>query len=541
MQDFPLVVTTIIDYAARWHGRQEVVSCEVDGSTTTSSYAEVAERSRLTTLALRRLGVKSGDRIGTLAWNTVRHVQSWYGIAGAGAACHTLNPRLFLHDLEYIINHAQDTMILLDAPFVDIISKLHGSIPHVRTFVVLTNKAGMPTTGPRFLCYDDLIEAERPGLHNFAWTPVPETAASGICYTSGTTGKPKGVAYTHRSNFLHSTQLGFADTFGLGTSSTFLMLVPMFHANAWGFVFGCPMFGMRLVLPGPDLSGKNVTGIMRKHRVTFACGVPTIFAGLLLHLEQSKEEMPPSLVRVNIGGSAMPISMLQAFDKAGVDAVHAWGMTELSPIGAICSLRGYMRDWDKQRRQAMQHKQGRPFIFTDLRIVDENGRERPRDGKTSGELQSQGAHTVQEYLQTDKPAVDSEGWFSTGDVATIDEHGYMQITDRSKDVVKSGGEWISSIEIENLACAHPKVAEAAVVAIPHKKWDERPLLIVVAKLKGSLSRDDMLHHLQGKIARWWMPDDVVFVDELPHTATGKISKMTLRQRYKNYQPDKSKM
>ncbi|KAK9809441.1 hypothetical protein WJX73_007789 [Symbiochloris irregularis] len=498
MQDFPLMVTSILDFAERWHGEQEVISREVDGETTVSNYRELARSARLTSLALRALGVRPGDCIGTMAWNTVRHMHCWYGIAGSGAVCHTLNPRLFVKDLEYIINHAQDKIIFLDAPLAAIAQQFLPNTPSVQTFIVLTSSSKMPK-----------IEAK-----------------------PGTTGRPKGVAYTHRSQFLHCMQLGTSNALSMGMHSTVLMIVPMFHANAWGHVFGAPMYGCRLVLPGPDLSGKTVCALMHEHNVTVAAGVPTVFGDLLLHLEKSGRKLPRSLTHINVGGSAMPTSMMQTYERLGIHAVHAWGMTELSPMGTMCVLKPYMQNWSEERKTAVKSKQGIPGIFTDLRIVDDKGKELPRDGKHMGELQAKGAHTTKSYLKVDKPAVDAEGWFSTGDVATIDEHGYMQITDRSKDVIKSGGEWISSIEIENMATAHPQVAEAAVVAMPHEKWGERPLLVVVAKRKGAVSKEAILEHLKGKLAKWWTPDEVVFVDELPHTATGKISKLQLRQQFK---------
>ncbi|EFN53923.1 hypothetical protein CHLNCDRAFT_48981 [Chlorella variabilis] len=526
MQDAPLVTTSILDYAAKWHGEAEIVSMTVEGQVEKSNWRQVADRSKLCALALKRLGVRPGDRVATLAFNTVRHVEAWYGIMGIGAVCHTLNPRLFEDDLAYIINHAQDSIILADTTFVRLLEALHprirGCVKHI---VFLTG--------------------------TFRWEVRDEFQACGLCYTSGTTGVPKGVLYSHRSNYLHAMIIAMPDTLDLRAGSSVLMVVPMFHANSWGLVFAAPMVGASLVLPGPFLDGASTYKLMEQQRVTHTAGVPTVWLGLQEHMERQQLRLS-SLKMLAVGGAACPRRIIEFFEGQGVEVRQLWGMTELSPAGTA-SLTGL----DGEGLVQLKLKQGRPHVFLDMRIVDDQGQELPWDGKAFGNLQAsraaaqrhacplclhvRGPTTLSRYYNSDAAAADEEGWFDTGDVATIDSYGYMQITDRSKDVIKSGGEWISSLEIENVAVGHPQVAEAAVIAIPDAKWGERPLLVVAPKEGQIPSREDILGFLEGKIAKWWMPDDVVFVKEIPHTATGKISKLTLRKQFAEAKPARARL
>lgn len=539
MQSWPLRVGAILDHAAKWHGEQEVISCNVEGDVSRSTYRQVHERARLCALALRRLGVRPGDRVATLGWNTVRHLESWYGIMGIGAVCHTLNPRLFDKDLEYIINHAQDCVIMADAAFAGLLDRLAPRCPSVRAVVFLCEDRHMPkrTELREALCYEELLEEERGHLQGFEWTQVPEDAACGLCYTSGTTGNPKGVLYSHRSNFLHALAVCLPDGLDLKSSTCMLPVVPLFHANSWGISFGAPLVGAKLVLPGPFLDGRSLFSLMERERVTHTAGVPTVWLGLMDFLERESLRLPAALAVLVVGGAACPRTVIDFFEcKHGVEVRHLWGMTELSPAGTVGALKGTMGPLDREAVVQAKLRQGRPHFLTDMRIVDDAGNELPHDGRTAGNLQIRGPHVIERYYAAETPAVDAAGWFDTGDVATINAMGMMQITDRSKDVIKSGGEWISSIEIENAAVGHPQVAEAAVIGIPDAKWGERPLLVIAPKPGQSPTKQDLLSFLDGKIARWWMPDDVAFVKELPHTGTGKISKLSLRQQFNGYKP-----
>jgi len=533
MQDWPLRVTSIIDHAARFHGDREIVTRTVEGPIARTTYREVHLRARKVAQALTRLGIKEGDIVATMAWNTARHLEAWYGIMGMGAVCHTLNPRLFAEQLIYIINHAEDKVIFLDLTFVPILEGIADKLPNVKAYVIMTDKAHMPETKlPNARCFEEIVEAEDG---EFKWTEVDENAACGLCYTSGTTGNPKGVLYSHRSNVLHSMAANMGDALGMKSADAILPVVPMFHANAWGIAFAAPAVGAKLVMPGANMDGESIYELLDKEGVTVTAAVPTVWLMLLQYLEKTKSELP-KLERVVIGGSAAPRSMIEVFeDKYDVKVFHAWGMTEMSPMGTLGALKAGMDEWDLEKQIDVKVKQGRAIYTVEMKITDDDGNELPSDGKAFGHLMVRGPAVAGAYLKGEGGNIlDEDGWFDTGDVATIDEQGYMQITDRAKDVIKSGGEWISSIEIENLAVGHPKVAEAAVIGIVHPKWDERPLLIIVPNEGESPTKDDILRYMEGKIAKWWMPDDVVFVDEIPHTATGKIQKLALRETFKDY-------
>lgn len=533
MQNWPLLVPHILDHAARFHGDREMVSRLVEGPIHRTTYAELHSRTRKLANALKRWGVKQGDVIGTLAWNTHRHYEAWYAIMGLGAVCHTLNPRLFTEQLSYIINHAEDKLIFVDSSFIEVLEKLGPELKNVRAIIVMTDRAHMPETDlPNTLCYEELLAAE---TDDFAWVDVDENAAAGICYTSGTTGNPKGVVYSHRSNVLHALTANLVDSMGSSSRDVIMPVVPLFHANAWSLTFSAPMVGAKLVNPGPNMDGASIYELLDTEKVTFTAAVPTIWLNLLNHLESTGAKLP-YLERVAIGGSACPRVMMEKFQNIyDVEVIHAWGMTEMSPLGTIGTLKGRHEDLDDAARIDLKLKQGRPPFTVDMKIVDDDGNELPWDGTIFGHLMVRGPSVVSAYLKGDGGTViDQDNWFQTGDVATIDADGFMQITDRSKDVIKSGGEWISSIEIENLAVGHPDVAEAAVIGLPHPKWDERPLLIIVPKDGAAPTKDDILSYLSDKIAKWWMPDDVAFVTEIPHTATGKIQKIALREQFENY-------
>ncbi|MEN6542064.1 3-(methylthio)propionyl-CoA ligase [Parvibaculum sp.] len=533
MQDWPLRVSSILDHAARFHGDREIVSRSVEGPIVRTTYAEMAVRARKVAQALRRLGVNEGDVVATLAWNTGRHMEAWYGIMGLGAVCHTLNPRLFAEQLVYIINHAEDKYILVDLTFVPIVEAIEAQCPNVKGYVILTDAAHMPQTKLKnALCYETLIDAEDG---KFDWVEVDENAACGLCYTSGTTGHPKGVLYSHRSNVLHALISATADAMGLGSTDCVLPVVPMFHANAWGITFSAPMVGAKIVMPGQKMDGDSICELLTTEDVTFTAAVPTVWLMLLQYLEKTGKTIP-HLKRVVIGGSAAPRSMIDVFERNyGVDVRHAWGMTELSPLGTLGSFKSGMETLSYDEKLDIKVKQGRPPFGVEMKITDDNGNELPWDGKAFGHLLVRGPAIAGAYLKGEGGQIlDEGGWFDTGDVATLDPLGFMQITDRAKDVIKSGGEWISSIDLENLAVGHPKVAEAAVIGVVHPKWDERPLLIVVLKEGETATKEEILHYMDGKIAKWWMPDDVAFVDEIPHTATGKIQKLALREMFKGY-------
>jgi fatty-acyl-CoA synthase len=533
MQDWPLLCHRIIDHAAIQHGAREVVSRSVEGSLHRTTYTDVRTRAMKVAQRLEREGVRLGDRVATLAWNTWRHLEAWYGITGLGALYHTINPRLFPDQIIYIVNHAEDRLFFLDLTFVPLLEKLQDKLPSVQRYVVLTDAAHMPQTSLRnAVAYEDWI-GEVDG--DFEWASFDENTAAGMCYTSGTTGHPKGVVYSHRSNVLHSMMAVAPDAFNLSVADTIMPVVPFFHANGWSIAFSAPMVGCKLVLPGAKLDGASLYELLETEGVTMTAAVPTIWLMLLNDLESTGRKLT-TLRRVLIGGSACPRAMIQKFeDNYGVHVAHAWGMTEMNPVGSICSIKPDYGAFERERILDVKMKQGSAPFTVEMKIVDDKNKELAWDGKTFGRLKVRGVCVAKEYFKEEGGNIlDEEGFFDTGDVATIDPFGTMQITDRAKDVIKSGGEWISSIDLENLAVGHPKVAEAAVIGIRHPKWDERPLLVIILKKGQSATKDEILEFMQGKVARWWMPDDVAFVDEIPHTATGKIQKMTLREQFKNY-------
>lgn len=536
MQDFPLLVHRILDHAARWHGTTEIVSRSVEGPIRRTTYAELDRRARALASAVQeQLGVKLGTIAGTMAWNTWRHMEIWYGVMGLGGIVHTLNPRLFADQLAYIVNHAEDEWIFTDLSFMPLFEKLQDKLPSVKGFVVMTDAAHMPaaTTLRNPVCYEELIAAGDP---DFVWPELDENTACGMCYTSGTTGNPKGVVYSHRSNLLHALMVSTADAKDISSRDSVMPVVPMFHANAWSLAFTCPMAGAKLVMPGPKLDGASVYELLAGERVSFSAAVPTVWLMLLQHLEHNPQLRLPELKRVFIGGSACPELIFKSFgERYGVDVTHGWGMTEMSPIGTLGTKSARTAELDDEAWWPIKLKQGRPPFMVDLKITDDENHTLPHDGKTFGRLKVRGPAVARSYYKGEgASAFDAEGWFDTGDVATIDEYGYMNITDRAKDVIKSGGEWISSIDLENIAVGCPGVLEAAAIGLPHPKWDERPLLVVVKKPGAGVDREAILAHMAGKLARWWMPDDVAFVDEIPHTATGKISKLALRAQFKDY-------
>jgi fatty-acyl-CoA synthase len=532
MMDEPLLVSSLIVHAERFHGDTEIVSRTVEGPIHRYAYRDAHRRSRQLAQALARLGVKQGDRVGTLAWNGYRHFELYYGVSGMGAVVHTINPRLFPEQLAYIVGHAEDSFVFFDLTFAPLVEKLAPQCKGVKGWVAMTDAAHMPQAAiPNLLCYETLIGTENGDYH---WPRFDEWTAAGLCYTSGTTGNPKGVLYAHRSTILHAYAASLPDVFAASARMTILPVVPMFHVNAWSIPYLAPLNGAKLVLPGAALDGKSLYELFEAEKVTVTAGVPTVWMGLLAYLRQNGLKFS-TLERAVVGGSAAPPAMIREFDEGyGVACQHAWGMTEMSPLGTLATLKGKQLALPPAEQFAILCKQGRAIYGVDMKIVDGEGRALPHDGKAFGDLHVRGPWITSGYFKGEggNPLVD--GWFPTGDVATIDPDGFMQITDRSKDVVKSGGEWISSIDLENIAVAHPAIAEAAVIGVHHPKWDERPIVVAVKKQGAEVTRDELLRFYEGKVAKWMIPDDAVFVAELPHTATGKLSKLTLRQQMKDY-------
>jgi len=532
MQDWQLLCHRIIDHAALNHAQRPVISRSVEGPIHRTNYAAVRARALRAAQRLDHDGIKLGDRVATLAWNSWRHLECWYGIMGIGAVYHTVNPRLFPDQIVWIVNHAEDRVMMLDTTFVPLVEKLADRLTSIERYVVLTDAAHMPATAlNNAVPYEEWI-GEVDG--DFGWRSFDENTAAGMCYTSGTTGNPKGVLYSHRSNVLHSMMAAQPDAMGASSRDVILPVVPMFHANCWGLALTSPMVGAAMVMPGAKLDGASIYELLDQERVTFTAAVPTVWLMLLQHLEANNLKLP-YLKKVVIGGSAAPRAMTQKFqDVYGVEVCHAWGMTEMSPLGTLGSIKPEYAALTGDAKLDVQMKQGHAPFCVEMKIADDSDRELPRDGKTFGRLKVRGPSVARAYFKEQAGVLDAEGYFDTGDVATLDRCGYMQITDRSKDVIKSGGEWISSIDLENLAVGHPKVAEAAVIGVRHPKWDERPLLVVVIKQGQSATKAELLSYFEGKVAKWWMPDDVAFVSEIPHTATGKIQKTVLRERFKDY-------
>lgn len=536
MQDWPLLLHRIIDHAAIQHGTRAVVSRAVEGGIHRTDYATVHRRAKRVAKRLGKAGMRSGDRIGTLAWNTWRHVEAWYGIAGMGGIYHTINPRLFPEQIAWIANHAEDRIMLVDLTFLPLLEKLAPQLGSIESYVVLTDAAHMPATSLRnAVAYEDWI-AEVDD--DFAWASLDERHAAGLCYTSGTTGSPRGVLYSHRSNVLHAMQTCAAGSLGGTALDSFLVVVPMFHANAWVLAFALPMAGSKMVMPGAKLDGTSVFELMEAEQVTMSAGVPTVWM-MLIDKMRAVGRKPPTLRKVAVGGSACSRAMIETFERDfGIDVFHAWGMTETSPVGSVGSLKGCSADLAGDALYDLKAKQGSAPFGVEMIITDDDGNKLPWDGTRFGRLKVRGPCISSAYYHETTPVVDAEGFFDTNDIATIDPNGTMQITDRSKDIIKSGGEWISSIEIENLAVAHPDVAEAAVIGIAHPKWCERPLLVVVPAAGRVPDPAAIRASLVGKIARWWLPDDVQVVPEIPHTAAGKINKVGLRAVFRDYQwPD----
>jgi fatty-acyl-CoA synthase len=533
MQEWPLLCHRIIDHAATYHSERPIVSRSVEGPIHTTDYATMRGRALKVAQRLDKDGVRLGDRVATLAWNTWRHLEAWYGILGIGAIYHTVNPRLFPEQIVWIINHAEDRILMSDLTFVPLLEKLADKLPTIERYIILTDAAHMPqTTLKNAVAYEEWIGSVDG---DFVWKSFDENTAAGMCYTSGTTGHPKGVVYSHRSNVIHSLASNMVDMLGLSCRDIVMPVVPVFHANGWSLAFSSPMAGAALVLPGAKLDGASLFELLSEYKVTFTAGVPTVWFTLLQYLESIGGKLP-YLKRVVVGGSACPRATTKTFqDVYGVDVIHAWGMTEMSPLGTLCSMKPEYAQRSGEARLDIQQKQGHPPFGVEMKITDDAGKELPWDGKTFGRLKVRGPAITRAYFKAeDERILDEDHFFDTGDVSTIDRYGYMQITDRSKDIIKSGGEWISSIDVENLAIGHHKVSEAAVIGIKHPKWGERPLLVIVLKPGESATRDEILRFMKGKIAKWWMPDDVVFVEDIPHTATGKIQKLALRDRFKDY-------
>jgi fatty-acyl-CoA synthase len=532
MQDWPLLCHRILDHAATMHAERPIISRSIEGPIHKTTYSEARHRALKVSQRLERDGVQLGDRVATLAWNTWRHFEAWYGIMGIGAVYHTINPRLFPDQIVWIINHAEDRVVMTDLTFVPLLEKLADRLPTVERYIVLTDAAHMPETSLKNAVSYETWIAEADG--DFAWKTFDENTAAGMCYTSGTTGHPKGVLYSHRSNVLHSMIATAGDAMGISSRDVVMPVVPMFHANCWGIALTAPMNGAALIMPGQKMDGASIYQMLDDYRVSCTAAVPTIWLMLLQHLESTNAKLP-HLKRVIIGGSACPRAMTEKFERHyGVEVIHAWGMTEMSPLGSLCTIKPEYADLSGEALLDIKVKQGHAPFGVEMKITDDLGREQPWDGRTFGRLKVRGPSVARRYFKEDEDILDNEGFFDTGDVATIDPNGYMQITDRSKDIIKSGGEWISSIDLENLAVGHPKVAEAAVIGIRHPKWDERPLLIVVLKKGETAGKTEILNLMRGKVANWWLPDDVAFVDEIPHTATGKIQKTALRERFKDY-------
>jgi acyl-CoA synthetase (AMP-forming)/AMP-acid ligase II len=533
MMNLPLNIAAIVEYAERVNGNVEIVSITADNPRHRTTYGKAFARARQLADVMSNWKLEQGDRVATLAWNDYRHFETYYAAACAGYVCHTINPRLFPEQLVYIINHAEDRYVFLDVDFVPLAEGLAEHCPGVKGWVVMTTAERMPKTSlPNALCYETLVDS---GSNRFQWPTLDENAACALCYTSGTTGNPKGVLYSHRSTILHAYATMMPDALGISRADVKLPIVPLFHVNAWGNPYSCPMAGAKLVLPGNKMGdGKTIAALINEEKVTLSAGVPTVWLGLLAHLKATGERVD-TLKRIVVGGAACPLSIAEDMERYGVETRIGWGMTEMSPLGTINASANDRDKYTAQEFARLRLKAGRPIFGVEMKIVDDAGKELPWDGKAFGSLKVRGPWICSNYFKLEGSDAHAEaGWFETGDVATIDPEGYLAITDRTKDVIKSGGEWISSIEVENVATDHPKVAEAAVIGLPHPKWSERPLLVVVRGQGGDLTAEEILQWFDGKIAKWWIPEAVEFIDELPHTATGKVQKVALRERFRDY-------
>jgi fatty-acyl-CoA synthase len=532
MQEWPLTVNKILEHANTIHSDREIITRRVEGNIVRTTYADLFNTSKQVSNALKDLNIGMGDRVATLGWNSERHMASWYGTMGIGAILHTINPRLHPEQIAWIANHAEDKVLIFDKTFLPIVEAIKDHLMTVKTFVIYADADTMPENSLGAIAFDIWVDGRSTECR---WGDFPETTACGLCYTSGTTGNPKGVLYSHRSNVLHTLITMSKDAMGMGAADSVMPVVPMFHANAWGLALSCPATGANMVMPGAQMDGASIYELLDTEKVSITAAVPTVWLMLLNYLQENDLKLP-HLNRVLIGGSAIPEKILRAFEEDyEVDVVHAWGMTETSPLGTLGSLPPHLIKADIDTRMKQKLKQGRPPFGVELKIVDDAGKTLPRDGHTSGKLMVRGPAIASGYFKGDGGEVlCDEGFFDTGDVANIDQYGTMTITDRAKDVIKSGGEWISSIDIENIAVGHPKVANAAAIGIYHPKWDERPLLVIQPAPGEKPSKEEVLKSLEGKIAKWWTPDDVAFVDEIPLGATGKINKLALRETFKDY-------
>jgi len=532
MMRWPLTISSLIRHADQCHGDTEIVSRTIEGPIHRYTYRDAHTRARRLANALGRLGVVPGERVATLAWNGYRHFELYYAVSGVGAIIHTINPRLFHDQLTHIVNHAGDRLVFFDLTFLPLVEKLAPVCPGVTTWIALTDRAHMPSSSLKLSCYEELVGAERD---DYLWPELDEDTAAGLCYTSGTTGNPKGVLFSHRSTVLHAMAVCLPDAKGYSAQSVILPIVPMFHVNAWGIPYSAPLVGAKLVFPGAGLDGKSLYELFESEGVKSSAGVPTVWLGLIQYMKQNNLKFS-TFEQTTIGGSACPAAIMRTLrDDFGVSVAHGWGMTEMSPVGTINTPKAKHASLTADEKLQLGIKQGRPPYGVDIRIVGADGAELPRDGRSAGDVHVRGPWIMRRYFRDEGgDPLTPDGWLPTGDVGTLDADGYLQITDRSKDVIKSGGEWVSSIELENIAVGHPAVAEAAVIGVAHPKWGERPLLVVVKKPAAELTRDGLLAFYDGKAAKWSTPADVVFVDELPHTATGKLSKVTLRERFRDY-------
>lgn len=533
MQQQSLLISSLIEFANRHHGDGEVVSRRVEGDIHRYTWADVANRSRQMANALDGLKLAQGARVATLAWNGYRHLELYFGVSGSGRVLHTLNPRLHPDQVVWIANHAEDEILCFDMTFLPLVQAVHAKCTTIKRWVAMCDEDKLPTDSgiPNLSSYESMIAGQS---RDYTWPQLDENTASSMCYTSGTTGNPKAALYSHRSTLLHAYAAALPDVMCISARDSILPVVPMFHVNAWGIPYSAAMTGAKLVFPGPALDGKSIYELIEAEKVTFAAGVPTVWQMLLSHMKPNALNFS-SLKRTVIGGSACPPAMIDAFRESyGVDVLHAWGMTEMSPLGTLCTLKNKHLDLPEEAQMKLRLKQGRSIFGVDMKIVNEAGESLPHDGKTYGDLLVKGPWIIREYYKQEGPSPLLDGWFPTGDVATIDEDGFMQITDRSKDVIKSGGEWISSIDIENIAMAHPEILMAACIGMPHPKWDERPVVCVVKKPGAELSAADLLKFYEGKTAKWQIPDDVIFVDAIPLGATGKMLKTKLRTQLADY-------